>query len=85
MAYSWTRGAFRVFHGNRLINGTDGTGAIKTYPSRVAPPNGCPLRQWDNLGHGDQTMTGLKAEALVDIDPLVLLLGPTPLHLALWE
>ncbi|WP_375427118.1 hypothetical protein [uncultured Sphingomonas sp.] len=84
-AYSWAGGAFRVFHGDSLTNGTDSTGALRSYPARVAALNGWPIGSWTNLGHGGQSMAGLQVEALVDIDPMVPLLGSTPLHLAAWE
>ena len=83
--YPWAGAAFRVFHGDSITNGTDSQAGLSNYPAQVAALNGWPFGTWTNLGHGGQTMTGLRAEALLDIDPMVPLLGATPLHLAAWE
>ena len=83
--YPWAGAPFRVFHGDSITNGTDSTNALGNYPARVAALNGWPLGSWTNLGHGGQSMAGLRDEAVVDIDPMVALLGATPLHLAAWE
>lgn len=83
--YSWAGAPFRVFHGDSITNGIDATGALLNYPARVAARKGWPIGSWTNLSHGGQSMRGLDAEARVDIDPMVAVLGATPLHLAAWE
>ena len=49
--YPWPGGPFWVFHDDSITNGSDCTGALKTYPARVAAMNAWTLGSWTNLGH----------------------------------
>ena len=87
--YPWAGAAFRVFHGDSLTNGLGASAPLTTMPARVAAANGWAFGQWTNLGHVgaryDNNPASLTLEALSDVDPMVALLGATPLHLATWE
>lgn len=83
--YPWAGVPYRVFHGDSLTNGYASGGALTSYPARVAAANGWAFGQWTNLGHVGVNMTTMKQEALDEIDPMLPLLGSTPLWLAAWE
>lgn len=90
-AYPWAGGPFRVFHGDSITNGLAASGPLTNYPGRVAAANGWAFGQWTNLGHvgacwnNSPSGFNLNTESLTDIDPMVALLGATPLHVMAWE
>lgn len=81
----WAGAPFRVFHGDSLTAGQGSDLPLGNYPARVATLNGWRLGQWSNLGHTGISMSGMRAEAAVEIDPMVALCGASPVHLAAWE
>ncbi|MFW2850472.1 SGNH/GDSL hydrolase family protein [Sphingomonas sp. TX0543] len=83
--YPWAGAPFRVFHGDSITNGYSITAPLNSYPGRVAAANGWSLGRWTNLGHVGVSMTAMKAEATAEIDPMLVLLGASPMHLAAWE
>ncbi|MFT3975969.1 MAG: SGNH/GDSL hydrolase family protein [Sphingomonas bacterium] len=84
--YPWAGGAFRVFHGDSLTAGYGMPArAEETYPAQVAAANGWPFGSWTNLGYVGTTMAVMRAAATAEIDPMLAVLGDTPMHLATWE
>jgi len=83
--YPWAGGPFRLFHGDSITNGYGMDTALGSYPAKVAAANGWSIGQWSNLGHTGANWAILRDEGAADIDPMVPLLGATPLHLAAWE
>ena len=81
----WAGGPFRVFHGDSLTMGENSSAALASYPARVAAINGWPFGTWTNLGHTGVSMNTMRGQAIDGIDPMVPLLGATPMHLAAWE
>lgn len=84
--YPWAGGAFRVFHGDSLTAGMGmSSRGEETYPWQVAAANGWPLGSWTNLGFVGTTMAAMRDAATAEIDPMLAVLGNTPMHLAAWE
>ena len=84
--YPWAGSPFRVFHGDSLTAGYGmSSRAEETYPYKVAAANGWPFGSWANLGYVGTQMAAMRAAATAEIDPMLAVLGNTPMHLVAWE